>query len=85
MDSPFFFEGTTYWSQGDEDSHFQWMQRIGCIRSVQGVGRRLYLDIDAERVTEADLRELQAVYRRFGGDLSQFAHLTAASEEKNDA
>jgi hypothetical protein len=85
LDSPYFFEGTTYWSPGDEDAHFQWMQRIGCVREVKGVGRRLFLDIATDRVSEADLRELQAIYRRYGGDLSQLAGIAAASEEKNDA
>jgi hypothetical protein len=84
LDSPYFFEGTTYWSPGDEDAHFGWMERIGCIREVKGIGRRLFLDI-REPLSEADLRELQAVYRRYGGDLSQLAGIAAASEEKNDA
>ena len=75
MANPFFFEGTTYWSQGDERAHFEWLERIGAVRSVRGEGRRVYLDIDPAAVTADDARELKAVYRRYDGDLSQLPGL----------
>lgn len=81
MDSPYFFESTRYWSQGDEDAHFEWLGRIGCIRGVRGAGRRVFLDIDTEHVTDRDLRELEAVYRRYGGGLDQLSGLAAALRE----
>lgn len=77
----YFFEGTTYWSQGDEDAHFAWMKAIACIRSVQGAGRRVYLDIDDKRVSEEDLRELHALYRRYDGDHAQLARLAATAQQ----
>jgi hypothetical protein len=81
LDSPYFFESTRYWSQSDEDAHFEWLARIGCIRDVRGVGRRVFLDIDAEHVTDRDLRELEAVYRRYGGGLDQLTGLVATLKE----
>jgi hypothetical protein len=69
--SPFFFEATTYWSQGDEAAHFEWLAKIPSIRDVRGAGTCVFLDVDVDGVTANDLRELQAVYRRYGGDLGQ--------------
>ncbi|MDR6145622.1 hypothetical protein QE363_001415 [Sphingomonas sp. SORGH_AS870] len=53
------------------------MEQIACIRSVKGVGRRVFMDIDQSTVTVTDLEELIAIYHRYGGDLTQ---LTALSE-----
>ena len=75
MDSSFFFEQTTYWSEGDEQAHFSWLAHISSIRSVKGVGSRLYLEIDTGALSAEDLRELNAVYRRYEGDISQLAGL----------
>ena len=75
MVSPYFFEGTTFWSDGDETAHFEWMQRIPCVREVRGEGRRVYLTIAENEVTADDLRELGALYRRYGGDAAQLTRL----------
>ena len=75
MDSRFFFENTIYWSEGDERAHFEWLDRISIIRSVRGKGTRVYLDINTSAILADDIRELEAVYRRYGGDLSQLGHL----------
>ena len=79
MGSPFFFEGTRYWSPGDEKAHFDWMQSIPCVRDVQGEGVRVYLYIDLDAVTVADIYELDALYRRYGGDRDQLARLKESS------
>ncbi len=71
MASPYYFESTTYWSSGDEDAHFAWMKTIAGVRGLRGEGRKLFLDIDQSALTDESLRELRAVYRRYGGDLSQ--------------
>ncbi|MFM5930725.1 MAG: hypothetical protein ACKOPQ_07445 [Novosphingobium sp.] len=71
MDSPFYFEGTTYWSEGDERVHFEWLSRISCVNEVRGVGERIYIDVDLGNVSADDFRELQAVYRRYDGDADQ--------------
>jgi len=79
--SPYFFEATTYWSEGDERAHFEWMQRIPCVQDVRGEGRRVYLTIAQSDVTEEDLRELKALYRRYSGDASQLNRLNGAAAE----
>lgn len=73
--SNYFFENTIYWSEGDEKAHFQWMAQIGCIREVKGIGSRVYLEIDEVGVSDLDACELAAIYRRYGGDLTQLASL----------
>jgi hypothetical protein len=78
LDKSFYFEGTRYWSQGDEQAHFGWLGRISAIRGVRGEGRRVYLDVDLLSVTNDDVRELEAIYRRYGGDLSQLNELKAS-------
>ncbi|MEO6256239.1 MAG: hypothetical protein ABIO69_05465 [Sphingomicrobium sp.] len=75
MDSPFYFDGTVYQSEGDERAHFEWMQRIPCVRDVRGQGTRVFLTIEEGEVTADDVRELGAIYRRYGGDTTQLARL----------
>jgi hypothetical protein len=79
LGSPYYFESTTYWSLGDEDAHFRWLDSIGCVRGVRGERRKVFLEIDGGAVTEDDLRELKAVYRRYGGDLAQLDALVGAN------
>jgi hypothetical protein len=78
LDSPLFFERTIYWSEGDERAHFEWLDRIDAIKSVVGKGDRLYLEVDAAVFDASHLRELQAVYRRYGADLGQLDKLKVA-------
>ena len=74
MDSPYFFEETNFWSVGDERAHFEWLDRIAAVKSVRGQGSRLYLAIDTECSFE-DFLELEGIYRRYDGDLSQLEKL----------
>jgi hypothetical protein len=75
LDSRFYFDGTVYWSEGDERAHFEWMERIPSVREVRGHGTRVFLTIEEDEVTAADLRELNALYRRYCGDTAQLARL----------
>jgi hypothetical protein len=83
LDSPFFFDGTIYWSEGDEQAHFDWLSRIGCIRDVRGSGTRIYLAVERGAVSGNDLRELQAIYRRYDGDLTQLTILEEGANARN--
>jgi hypothetical protein len=62
-----------YWSQGDESAFFTWLQAIPGVVAVQGQGRELHIRFRSKRVSSASLRELFALYRRYGGDLSELA------------
>ena len=83
MDSAFFFEKTIYRSEGDEQAHFDWLGRIGCVSEARGRGTRVYLTIDPTRITGDDLRELNAVYRRYDGDLKQLKILEESVNAQN--
>jgi aminopeptidase C len=81
--SPYFFENVTYWSAGDEAAHFTWLSRIDAIGRVRGEGTRVYLDVDRDVLDADSIRELEAVYRRYGGDLSQLIELKEAVNAPN--
>jgi hypothetical protein len=83
LDSPFFFDGTSYWSEGDEQAHFDWLDRIACVREARGRGTRVFLTINPNDVTPSDLRELIAIYRRYGGDLEQLKILEETTDAPN--
>ncbi|WP_156818851.1 hypothetical protein [Sphingomonas sp. Mn802worker] len=83
MDSPFFFDQTRYWSEGDEKAHFDWLGRIACIQDVRGRGTQVVLTIDPTAVTAADMIELCAIYRRYGGDLEQLQSLEESSNAQD--
>jgi len=78
--SPYYFESTVYWSEGDERAHFEWLERIPAVDAVRGEGSRLYLSLHEGPLSNNDLRELHAVYRRFGGDRSQLPSLETEGE-----
>jgi hypothetical protein len=78
LDSPFYFEGTVYWSEGDERAHIEWMQRIPCVQDVRGQGTRVFLSISEDKVSADDIRELSAIYRRYGGDAAQLDRLNGS-------
>jgi hypothetical protein len=77
LGSPYFFERTTYWSQGDENAHFTWLLSLECLADAKGIGDRVYLDIDESKVSPEQWWELHAVYQRYGGDTDQLTHLPA--------
>lgn len=83
MDSPFFFEDTVYWSEGDEAAHFEWLARIKTIKRVYGVGSRLYLEVNSDALSYEDILELKAVYRRYAGDLKQLGSLKEVADAQN--
>jgi hypothetical protein len=61
------------------------MQSIPCVRDVRGRGTRVYLEINPISITAADLRELNAVYHRYGADLSQLETIEPIADEFDDA
>lgn len=79
MDSPYYFESTVYWSEGDERAHFEWLERIPAVTKVHGAGVRVFLEISTD-CADRDLRELEGVYRRYEGDVSQLDGLKAKIE-----
>jgi hypothetical protein len=69
--------GPTYYSPGDEDAFFQWLQSISCVEGVVGQGTNLCIRL-RRTPSRADLRELIAVLYRYQMDMTPLAALKTA-------
>ncbi len=66
----------------DEDAFFWWIKRIPCIKSFEGVGNKLYLDLVKRPLTDNDLRDLIGLFYRYKIDMKQLAtFLTQENKE----
>lgn len=63
--------GVRFFSQGDEAAFFGWLKTLPFIESTEGHGRTVYIKINSSTVDEDGLRELLALFRRYGVDLAQ--------------
>ena len=68
-----------YRSKGDETAFFVWLQSIPGVLSVRGEGRELHIGLRSSRLSAVALRELLALYTRYGGDLEELAQFENAS------
>ncbi|WP_332878073.1 hypothetical protein [Massilia sp. S19_KUP03_FR1] len=66
-----------YYSRSDEAAFFGWLQSIPCVTGVQGQGRELIIRLKSKRLSQASLRELLALYRRYEGDMSELAQFAS--------
>ena len=64
-----------FYSQRDEAAFFEWLKKLTCVERVQGRGLTLYISVDCSLVDEDGLRELLALFRRYGIDKRQLAQL----------
>lgn len=62
-----------YWSQGDEAAFFTWLQSIPGVVTVKGLGREIHIRFRTKRISQNTLRELFAIYNRYGGDKTELA------------
>ena len=60
-----------YYSHKDEDAFFEWIKRINCIDKIVGVGCELHFYIACDDLHEHDLRDLLALFYRYGLDMKQ--------------
>lgn len=60
-----------YGSAGDEAAFFSWLQSISGVKAVRGVGRELHIELHSQQLTQEYLRELLALYARYGGEMSE--------------
>jgi len=61
-----------FYSPGDEAAFFESIGSIKAIRKTEGIGDTLFLHIP-KRLSNAALRELIALFRRYHIDMSQLA------------
>jgi hypothetical protein len=62
-----------YYSQGDERAFSEWVTRIPAVDLVRGEGSSLYIHVRSRRVSATTLRELLALFRRYGVPMAQLA------------
>lgn len=72
--------GVKYFSRLDETAFFGWLQSIPCVGNVRGGGRTLLIELKSD-VDDESLRELVAIFRRYGVDMRQLARFRHASNE----
>jgi hypothetical protein len=72
----------SYRSEGDESAFYGWLQSIRGVRRVEGRGRTLIITLKSRRLSATSLRELLALYRRYGGRLSELAEFETGENRR---
>jgi hypothetical protein len=63
----------TFYSPGDETAFFEWLARITSIVRAEGQGDAILLRLSSRRISEHNLRELIALFRRYRIPMPQLA------------
>ena len=71
-----------YWSTGDEKAFFEWLQSIPGVLRVEGKNPGLLIRLRSGRISKQARRELGAIYRRYGGDLTDLEARTNDSDPR---
>jgi len=66
------FKGPTYWSSGDEDAFFYWLERIPGVTKVTGELRDQIVHFSRKPSRRAQA-ELSALFRRYGIEKHAFS------------
>jgi hypothetical protein len=66
----------------DEKAFFAWLESIPGVTRVDGNGTGLLIRLRSRRLSKNALRELVAIYRRYGGDLSEMAQFRDSESQK---
>ena len=75
-------KSVVWFSPNDEYAFFDWLERIECVTAVYGEHTSIFVDVDANALTQMEFRELIAIFRRYQIDLSQLRSLdTPAARE----
>ncbi len=65
--------GVRFFSQGDEEAFFSWLGKLAAVERYEGRGLTLFIMVNISAVDEDGLRELLALFRRYGVELKQLA------------
>lgn len=60
-----------FYTPDDETAFFEWIQRIKSIKSFEGSGDELYLDLKKKTLTESDLYDFLGLFKRYKIDMKQ--------------
>lgn len=75
-------EATLFYSPGDESAFFTWLKATTCVHSIGGSGRYLDIVVSPAAMNEYDLRELLALFYRYGVDMKQLSVFSEGPEFK---
>ncbi len=64
-------QGICFFSQLDEGTFFAWLGKLPCFSNVEGNGDLLFIRVIESKVDEYALRELLALFQRYGIDMKQ--------------
>jgi hypothetical protein len=62
---------TRFFSQLDERAFFGWLKKLSCVSDVEGKGDTLFIRVLESKVDEYALRELLALFQRYGISMNQ--------------
>jgi hypothetical protein len=57
---------THFFSRLDEDAFFEWLNKLPCVSTFEGKGATLFIRILKSKVDEYALRDLLALFHRYG-------------------
>ena len=62
-----------YFSELDEEMFFVWLDKLDCVSEYHGEGTDLLITLKGKRLDDSSLRELLALFNRYGVDMAQLA------------
>ena len=66
-------QATCFFSRLDEDAFFEWLKKLPCVSKFEGKGDTLFIRVPKSKVDEYALRELLALFHRYGVDMKQLS------------
>ncbi len=71
-------QGPRFYSPGDESAFFAWLESIAGVTRVEGSGSTLRIHFRSKRLSKTALRELAAIYKRYGAKAKSRSRKTAS-------
>ena len=71
-----------FYSDIDELFFFEWIKRISCVKSIEGSGSSVFLNLKSKEVSRNELVELIALFYRYEINMKQ---LSVFSTKKNNS
>lgn len=66
-------QATCFFSRLDEEAFFGWLKKLPSVSTFEGKGDTLSIRVDKSKVDKDALRELLALFQRYGIDMKQLS------------
>ena len=60
-----------FYTHNDEALLFEWLNKIPCIKKIEGIGRELHLHIASNSISDLELKDLMGIFDRYKFDAEQ--------------